>query len=44
MGHYTPISIVFIVLRKLNRTELHIIITDIHYNSIHIINIMAYKY
>lgn len=44
MGHYTPISIVFIVLRKPNRTELYIIITNIQHNFIHIINIMPYKY
>lgn len=44
MGHYIPISVIFIVLRKPNRTELYIIIINIHYNSIHIINIMSYKY
>lgn len=44
MGHYIPISVIFIVLREPNRTKLYILIINIHYNSIHITNIMLYKY
>lgn len=44
MGNFISISVIFIVLRKHNRAELHILIINIHYKSIHIINIMPYKY